>query len=100
MDWMNILVMARKIMRNQDGDLYDPEFSSTMDYIADLELGKNPIFISSHWDTVDKFLNDINQLVYYVSRTDMKNEFKYLREYIEGLRDPCNHYSDNRSQMK
>ena len=92
MDWMDILVMAQKIMRNQDGDLYDPEFSSTMNYIADLEVGKIPTFTSTHWGTIDTFLSDIDQLVYYVSRTDMKEEFKYVQKYIIALRNPCTQY--------
>lgn len=81
--------MAQKIMRKQDDNLYDPEFESAMKYIKDLEDGNPPEFVSMHWKTIDKFLNDINQLVYYVSRIDMKVELNCVRDYIKGLDNPC-----------
>ena len=83
--WKPVVEKSLKILRQNDGDLYDDEFNQMTEYIKNLEQKKPGSFRSSHWATFDLFIEQIPTVIYYVSREDFKDEYGEIHEYVNGL---------------
>jgi len=101
MNWKDVVDKSWTIVRNQHGGLYDEDFESLTKYIIHVERGYVCEFRSTHWkDDLDQFLHDICNLVYCVSRTDMKKEYLELKHYITDLIHSCNQKDTNTTHIQ
>lgn len=83
--WKDIVFDMWRIIERQHGDLYDEEFEMLVKYIEHLDDESGDCstveFETEQWKSATKFLQDICQEVYYVSRENMVEEVEEVIAY-------------------
>ena len=85
MQWKETLYIARDIMQNQHGDLYDSDFEEAIRHISTLDSGEISQFDTGEWKDFGKWLDNMAQLIYYVARADVKKDFDEIKRFSERL---------------